>query len=196
MSINRSKSGCAKSAGAGTLKAGVVAAVLGIACQQLAPAAARALAGSASANADRFALITFTDHNGNATTLAEFRGKAVVVIFGYADCPDLCSTTLTEMGQAMRLLGTDASRVQVVFVTLDPRRDARTLLAQIVPAFDPDFLGLFGDAAQTAQAAHEFEVFYKERPGSTPDSYSVDHTAGSFVLDPRGQLRLFLHYGM
>jgi len=136
-----------------------------------------------------------TDHNGKTRTLADFHGKVVVVFFGYTQCPDVCPTTLTEMKAALQQLGADAKRVQVLFISVDPERDTRELLAHYVPAFDPSFLGLFGDAQATAKTAKEFHVFYQKQPGSTPESYSVDHTAGSYVFDPQGRVRLFVRYG-
>ncbi len=136
-----------------------------------------------------------TDHNGKTRTLADFRGKVVVVFFGYTQCPDVCPTTLMEMKAALQQLGADAKRVQVLFISVDPERDTRELLANYVPAFDPDFLGLFGDAETTAKTAKEFRVFYQKQAGSTPSSYSVDHTAGSYVFDPQGKVRLFVRYG-
>ncbi len=135
-----------------------------------------------------------TDQNGKTRTLADFHGKAVVVFFGYTQCPDVCPTTMAELKSVMQQLGTDAQRVQVLFVTLDPERDTRALLAQYVPAFDPSFLGLYGDAETTAKTAKEFRVFYQKQPGATPGSYTLDHTAGSFVFDPQGRVRLFVHY--
>lgn len=136
-----------------------------------------------------------TDHNGKARTLADFRGKAVIVFFGYTQCPDVCPTTLTEMAEVLKLLGADADKVQVLFVTVDPARDTRELLAQYVPHFNPTFLGLYGDEAATAKTAQEFHIFYKKQPGSTPTTYTIDHTAGSYIYDPSGKLRLYAKYG-
>ena len=136
-----------------------------------------------------------TDHNGKVRTLADFRGKAVVMFFGYTQCPDVCPTTMLEMRAVMQQLGADAQRVQVLFVTVDPERDTRELLSRYVPAFDPSFLGLYGDMEATAKTAKEFRVFYQKQPGSTPSSYTVDHTAGSYVFDPQGRVRLFARYG-
>jgi protein SCO1/2 len=136
-----------------------------------------------------------TDHNGKTRTLADFRGKAVVMFFGYVRCPDVCPTTLAELKAAKDQLGEDGKRLQVLFVTVDPERDTRDLLAKYVPAFDPSFLGLYGDAAATARVAKEFKVFYQKAPGKTPGSYTVDHTAGSYVFDPQGRLRLFVRQG-
>jgi protein SCO1/2 len=136
-----------------------------------------------------------TDHNGKPRTLADFRGKAVVMFFGYTQCPDVCPTTLSDLAAALQKLGADASRVQVLFVTIDPERDTPELLSQYVPAFNPTFLGLYGDAAATAATAREFKVLYQKQPGSTPGSYSMDHSAGTFIFDPQGRLRLYVSTG-
>ncbi|MBZ0132688.1 MAG: SCO family protein [Rhodocyclaceae bacterium] len=147
---------------------------------------------SAAGYATDFAL---TDHNGKPRTMADFRGKAVVIFFGYTQCPDVCPTTMTGMAEAMKLLGEDASKVQVLFVTVDPERDTPQLLAQYVPVFNPSFLGLYADAQTIARTAQEFRIFYKKQPGSTPTTYTVDHTAGSYVYDPQGRLRLYIKHG-
>jgi protein SCO1/2 len=136
-----------------------------------------------------------TDHKGQVRTLADFRGKVVVMFFGYTQCPDVCPTTLSDLAAALQKLGADAGRVQVLFVTVDPERDTPELLAQYVPAFNPTFLGLWGDTAATAAAAREFKVLYQKQPGSTPGSYTMDHTAGTFIFDPQGRLRLFVSHG-
>jgi protein SCO1 len=136
-----------------------------------------------------------TDHNGKVRTLADFRGKAVVMFFGYTQCPDVCPTTMLEMKAVLQQLGADAPRVQMLFVTVDPERDTRELLSNYVPAFDPSFLGLYGDLETTARTAKEFRIFYQKQAGSTPGSYTVDHTAGSYVFDPEGRVRLFARYG-
>ena len=137
-----------------------------------------------------------TDHTGKARTLADFRGKALVVFFGYTQCPDVCPTTLSDMRKAMQLLGADAEKLQVLFVTVDPKRDTPELLAKYVPSFNPSFLGLYGDAAATSKVAKDFKIFFQLQPGSTPESYTVAHTAASLVFDPQGHLRLFINYGM
>jgi protein SCO1 len=136
-----------------------------------------------------------TDHNGKPRTLADFRGKVVVMFFGYTQCPDVCPTTLSDLTAALQKLGADAERVQVLFVTIDPERDTPELLSHYVPAFNPTFLGLSGDAAATAATAREFKVLYQKQPGSTPDSYSMDHSAGTFIFDSQGRLRLFVSQG-
>ena len=136
-----------------------------------------------------------TDHNGQPRRLADFRGKAVVMFFGYTQCPDVCPTTLANMREAMTLLGEDAKRVQMLFVTVDPARDTQELLSQYVPAFHPGFLGLYADEKGTAALAKDFKVFYAKQAGSTPASYSVDHSTGSYVFDAQGKLRLLLRHG-
>jgi protein SCO1/2 len=138
---------------------------------------------------------SLTDHTGKARTLADFRGKVVVLFFGYTQCPDVCPTTMAEMAAVMKELGAAADEVQVLFVTLDPERDTQALLASYVPAFDKRFLGLRGTLDQTAQTAKEFKVFVAKVPGKEPGSYTVDHTAGSYVFDKEGRVRLFLRHG-
>jgi len=135
------------------------------------------------------------DHNGKQRTLADFRGKAVVIFFGYMQCPDVCPTTLSTLAEAMQRLGSDAGNVQVLFVTVDPERDTAELLSHYVTAFNPSFLGLWGDAESTSRVAKEFKVIYQKQPGKTPDSYTVDHSAGTFVFDPQGRLRLYAGHG-
>ncbi|HEY4370710.1 MAG TPA: SCO family protein [Burkholderiales bacterium] len=136
-----------------------------------------------------------TDHTGKPRSLADFKGKVVSIFFGYTQCPDVCPTTMSEMHTVLQKLGPeDAARVQVLFITIDPERDTQQLLAQYVPAFDPTFIGLRGDLAQTAQTAKDFKVFYEKVPGSTPTTYSMNHTAGSYVYDPQGRLRLFVQH--
>ena len=136
-----------------------------------------------------------TDHTGKPRTLADFKGKAVVIFFGYTQCPDVCPTTMSEMAAVMQALGPQADRVQVLFVTIDPARDTQELLAKYVPSFDPRFLGLYGTDAQIAAVAKEFKVFYARQPGKTEGSYTMDHTAGSYVFDPAGRIRLFVRHG-
>jgi protein SCO1/2 len=142
--------------------------------------------------AQEFAL---TDHNGKARMLADFKGQLVVMFFGYTQCPDVCPTTMVEMANVMKELGPDADQVQVLFVTVDPERDTQALLAQYVPAFDPRFLGLYGDAQATAKVAKEFKLFYAKVEGKTAGSYTMDHTAGSYVFDRNGKIRLFVRHG-
>lgn len=136
-----------------------------------------------------------TDHTGVKRRLADFRGKVVTVFFGFTQCPDVCPTTLIEMKEVMALLGDDAERVQALFITVDPDRDTPEVLSAYVPAFDSRFLGLYGDEAQIAKVARGYRVFYEKVPGSTPENYQVNHTAASYVIDPQGEIRLFVKHG-
>jgi len=145
--------------------------------------------------ADYGRTLALTDPSGKHRSLAEFRGKVVVVFFGFVQCPDVCPTTLGDLANVMKQLGPDADRVQVLFVTLDPERDTPSVLAGYTAAFDPRFLGLYGDADATQRVAREFKVFYEKRPGSQPGAYSIDHSAQSYVIDTRGRLRLFVRHG-
>lgn len=137
-----------------------------------------------------------TDHTGKTRRLADFRGKVVVLFFGYTHCPDLCPTTLAEIAAALKKLGPEqAQRVQVLLATVDPERDTPEVLRGYVTAFDPSFLGLTGSDQQIAAAAKEFKVIYQKVPGDRPGSYSMDHSAGTYVFDSQGRLRLFVSYG-
>ncbi|TFW19749.1 SCO family protein [Massilia arenosa] len=138
---------------------------------------------------------SLTDQNGQQRTLADFKGKVVVMFFGYTQCPDVCPTTMAELSKVMQQLGPQADQVQVLFVTVDPERDTQELLKQYVPNFDKRFLGLRGSAEETKAVAKEFKVFYQKVPGSQPDSYSMDHTAGMYVFDKSGKVRLFIRNG-
>lgn len=140
--------------------------------------------------ADYGKTLDLTDQNGKLRRLEDFRGKAVVLFFGFTHCPDVCPTTLADTAQAVKSLGADADRVQVLMVTVDPERDTREALGKYVTAFDPRFLGLSGDAEQTRRAAKEFKIFYEKR--KTGDTYSMDHSAQSYVFDPQGRLRLLV----
>lgn len=136
-----------------------------------------------------------TDHNGKARSLADFKGKVVVLFFGYTHCPDVCPTTLAEFALVVKQLGLDAKKVQVLFVTVDPERDTPQLLAQYVPSFNPSFLGLYGDAVATAAVAKEFKIVYQKVAGSGSGNYTMDHSAGTYLFDQTGRLRLFVSYG-
>jgi len=136
------------------------------------------------------------DVDGKLRTLADYQGKAVVMFFGYTHCPDVCPTTLIEMQEAMRLLGPQAAKVQVIFVTLDPERDTSEVLKQYVPAFNPSFIGLRpANEEALNRLTKEFKIYYKRVPGLSPNTYTIDHTAGSYVFDPKGQLRLYIKHG-
>ena len=136
--------------------------------------------------------LRLTDHEGRARSLADFRGKVVVVVFGFTHCPDVCPTTLADMAKAVRELGERGSDVQVLFVTVDPKRDSAELLRQYVPAFHPAFIGLRGNEDETKAVTKSFHVYAAERPGKTPETYTVDHSAQSFVFDRQGRVRLLL----
>ncbi|HSV70585.1 MAG TPA: SCO family protein [Methylibium sp.] len=135
------------------------------------------------------------DLDGRARTLAEFSGKAVVVFFGFTQCPDVCPTTLAELASVKKALGPAGERVQTVFISLDPERDTAELLKTYVAAFDPTVVALRGTPEQTLAAAKSYKVFFQKVPGKEPGSYSIDHTAGAYVFDPKGQVRLFVRYG-
>jgi protein SCO1/2 len=145
-----------------------------------------------TAFANNFSLL---DTNGNTKTMADYKGKVVVVFFGFTQCPDVCPTTLTEMDEALKLLGPKADKVQVIFITVDPERDTASVLAQYVPAFNPRFIGLRpADEAGLEKIAKDFRIYYKKVPGSKPGSYTMDHSAGSYVFDQNGQLRLYIKH--
>ena len=135
------------------------------------------------------------DPDGNTRTLSDFKGKVVVMFFGYTQCPDICPTTLTEMQQVMTLLGPQSDKVQVLFVTVDPERDTAAILKQYVPSFDSRFLGLRpADDAALENVAKDFKIYYKKVPGKNPGSYTMDHMAGSYAFDPQGRLRLYIKH--
>jgi protein SCO1 len=135
------------------------------------------------------------DPDGKLRTLNDFKGKVVVMFFGYTQCPDVCPTTLTEMQQVMTLLGPQSDKVQVLFVTVDPERDTATILKQYVPSFDARFLGLRpADDVALEKVTKDFKIYYKKVPGTSPGSYTIDHTAGSYAFDPEGRLRLYIKH--
>ena len=138
---------------------------------------------------------TLTDHNGQVRTLSDFKGKVVAVFFGYIHCPDVCPTTLSDFARALDSLGSDAERVQVIFVTVDPQRDTPDLLKQFVPAFNPGFLGMFTDDQSLRELAKEFKIVYQKSAVKGADDYLIDHSAGTYVYDPKGRLRLLVPYG-
>jgi protein SCO1/2 len=135
------------------------------------------------------------DQNGQMRSLKDFRGKAVVVFFGFTQCPDVCPTTLNELAQVRRLLGPDGERVQGIFITVDPERDTPELLKAYLANFDPSFIALRGSPEQLAAVTKDFKVYYKKVEGKKAGSYSMDHSAASYVYDPQGRLRLYTRYG-
>jgi protein SCO1/2 len=136
------------------------------------------------------------DIDGRARTLADFKGRIPVVFFGYTHCPDVCPTTLAMLAEVRQMLGRDGDKVVAVLVTIDPERDTAELLRPYVASFAPDWVALRGDAAQTQAMARTFKVFYRKAPGRDPGSYTMDHTAASYVFDPRGRIRLYVRNGM
>ncbi len=136
---------------------------------------------------------TLTDHHGKLRNSSDFNGKVVVLFFGFTQCPDVCPTTLSELKTTMNELGEQAKDVQVLFVSVDPERDTQQILSEYVPAFYPTFLGLTGNAAQLEQITKQFHIIYQKQPQGS--SYSIDHTAGSYILDKKGNARVMVNYG-
>jgi len=138
---------------------------------------------------------TLTDHNGKQRSLEDFRGQVVVMFFGFTHCPDVCPTTLAELAGAVKKLGPAGEKVQVLLVTIDPERDTQDLLAKYVTAFNPKFLALRGNTDETARVAKEFKVIYQKVAGPRAEDYAMDHSAGSYIFDRQGRLRLYVSYG-
>lgn len=140
--------------------------------------------------------LSLPDPTGRMRTLTEFRGKVVVVFFGFTQCPDVCPTTMAELAEIRRRLGPAGDRLQGIFVSVDPERDTDAVLGPYIKAMDPSFVALRGSVAQVTQAAKEFKVFFQKVPSADGMGYTIDHTAGSFVFDPQGKIRVFARYGM
>jgi protein SCO1/2 len=138
---------------------------------------------------------SLTDAEGRVRKMADFKGKAVVLFFGYAQCPDVCPTTMSEMTQVKQQLGADGDKLQVLFVTVDPARDTPEVMKAYMGAFDPSFVALIPTPDQLAAMTKDFKVYYKKVDGKTPTSYSMDHSAASYIYDPQGRLRLYARYG-
>ncbi len=165
-------------------------------CDQFgSPSAQQKFQGVDITGAEYARTLALPDQNGQARTLDDFKGKVTVVFFGYTQCPDVCPTTMAELAQVKKALGKDGERVQGVFVTVDPERDTPEALKAYMASFDPSFVALRGTLEQTKAAAKEFKVFYAKVPGKAEGSYTIDHTAGSYVLDGKGKVRLFVRYG-
>lgn len=172
-------------------KRAVLALVLAVLLAACAPDQFRATDITGASFAREFQL---TGHDGKPRSLTDFKGKVVVLFFGYTQCPDVCPTALAQFSQAAKQLGADADRVQILFVTVDPERDTQEVLSHYVPAFDSRFLGLYGDAEATARTAKEFKVIFQKQPGKTPEAYAMDHSAGTYVFDREGRVRLFVRH--
>jgi protein SCO1 len=159
------------------------------------PADAPAFNGIDITGADYAKDFSLTDHNGQNRTLADFKGKVVVVFFGFTQCPDVCPTSMTELAEAKRLLGPDGDKLQGLFISVDPARDTPEIMKQYMASFDPSFLALYTTADGLPELAKRFRVYYKKVDGQTPTSYTMDHSAGSYVYDPQGRVRLYTRYG-
>ncbi len=176
---------------AGVLLGGAIAAGCLLGCSEKAPS----FKSTDITGADYGKSLTLTNAStGKPVSLEDFRGKVVLLFFGFTHCPDVCPTTLLKAAEVRKQLGGDAERMQVLFVTVDPERDSAEVLSKYVPAFDPSFIGLRGDQAETNKAAREFKVFFQKVPNRDGSSYNVDHTAASYILDPEGRLRLFVRH--
>jgi protein SCO1/2 len=135
------------------------------------------------------------DVDGKVRTLADFKGKVVFVFFGFTQCPEVCPTTMAELAEVKRRLGKDGERLQGVFITIDPERDTPQVLKEYLGNMDPSFVGLHGSPDEVNAASREFKVFYQKVP-TKDGGYTMDHTAGAFVFDPSGRIRLFVRYGL
>ncbi|SCX73961.1 SCO family protein [Variovorax sp. EL159] len=171
------------------LAGGNLAALLLVGCDKALPTSFNGVDITGANYAQDFRL---TDPDGRERTLADYKGKAVMIFFGFTQCPDVCPTALVRAAEIRRLLGTDGERLQVIFVTVDPERDSPVVLKAYTQAFDPSFIGLYGDLQKTSETAKDFKVFYKKVP--TGSSYTMDHSAFSYVFDPKGKIRLVLRH--
>jgi len=165
-------------------------------CDQFTSSSAKqAFRGIDITGAEYARTLSLPDQEGKQRSLSDYKGKVVVVFFGYTQCPDVCPATMAELAQVKQALGKDGERVQGIFVSVDPERDTPEILKSYMASFDGSFVALRGTPEQTKEAAKEFKVFYGKVPGKTEGSYTVDHTAGSFVFDASGKVRLFVRYG-
>jgi len=162
---------------------------------QTAAPAPLAFKGVDITGADYARTLALPDVDGKSRSLADFKGKVVVLFFGYTQCPDVCPTTMAELAQVKKSLGAAGDRLQGVFVTIDPERDQPAVLKAYMGSFDPSFVALRGTVEQTRDAAKEFKAFFAKVPGKTEGAYTMDHTAGSYVFDAQGRVRLFVRYG-
>ena len=160
-----------------------------------ADATATGFSGIDIPGADYATGFSLTDHNGQPRTLADFKGKVVVIFFGYTQCPDVCPTSMSEMAQAKQLLGADGDKLQGLFVSVDPERDTPEIMKEYMGSFDPTFLALYAQPDKLPEVAKSFRIYYKKVDGKTPTSYTMDHSAGSYVYDTQGRLRLYHRYG-
>jgi protein SCO1/2 len=175
--------------------AALSALVLATGCDKLLPAKPASYNAVDITGAAYGKALSLTDAEGRTRSITDFAGKYVVVFFGFTQCPDVCPGTLAELAQVKKALGPDGDKVQGVFITVDPDRDTAEVLKGYVTAFDPSFVALRGTPEQIAAVAKDFKVFYQKVPGKEPGSYTMDHTAGSYVFDTKGNVRLFTRYG-
>ena len=138
---------------------------------------------------------SLTDHNGQTRTIRDFSGKVVVLFFGYTQCPDVCPTSMAELAEIKKLLGKDGDRLQGLFISVDPQRDTPEVLKAYMTNFDPSFLALYATPDKLMALAKDYKVYFKKVDGQTPTSYTMDHSAGSYVYDTQGKLRLYTRYG-
>ena len=178
-----------------TVLGGLCAALLAGCSDKPADATASGFTSIDITGADYANAFQLTDHNGQQRTLADFKGKVVVVFFGYTQCPDVCPTSLGELAEAKRLLGADGDKLQGLFISVDPARDTPEVMKQYMASFDPSFLALYTTADGLPELTKRFRVYYKKVDGQTPTSYTMDHSAGSYVYDKQGRVRLYTRYG-
>ena len=178
-----------------SLAAMACAVVLLAGCDRLGGGAKPQFSGIDITGAEYARELSLPDTSGQVRSLADFKGKVLVVFFGYTQCPDVCPGTMNELALVKQQLGSAGERVQGIFVSLDPERDTPEVLKAYVASFGPDIVALRGTLEQTQAAAKEFKVFFAKSPGKTEGSYSIDHTAGSYVFDDKGRVRLFERYG-
>lgn len=173
--------------------AAVTLGLMGLSACKEAPPTFNAVDMTGAEYAKNFSL---ADADGKVRTLDDFKGKVVVLFFGYAQCPDVCPTTMTEMAQVKQQLGKDGDKLQVLFVTVDPARDTPAVMKAYMAAFDPGFIALIPTPDQLIAMARDFKAYYKKVDGTTPTSYSMDHSAAQYIYDPQGRLRLYARYGV
>ena len=173
----------------------VAAACLGACSDRPADATASGFSGIDITGADYATGFSLTDHHGQIRTLADFKGQVVVLFFGYTQCPDVCPTSLGELAETRRLLGPQGTQLQGLFVSVDPARDTPEVMKAYMASFDPSFLALYTTPEKLPELARQFKVYYRKVDGKTPTSYTMDHSAGSYVYDTKGRVRLYHRYG-
>lgn len=177
------------------LLAATSAVFLGACSDKPADATASGFSGIDITGADYANGFSLIDHNGQARTLADFKGQVVVIFFGFTQCPDVCPTSMGELAEARRLLGPQGEKLQGLFISIDPERDTPEVMKAYMGSFDPSFLALYTTPEKLPELAKSFKVYYKKVDGKTPTSYTMDHSAGSYVYDTQGRVRLYHRYG-